>query len=39
MNEKNKNEIWSPSEVFVERVFWKYTANLQENTDTEVWFQ
>ena len=22
-----------------EQVFWKYTANLQENTHAEVWFQ
>ena len=22
-----------------EKVFWKYAANLQENTHAEVWFQ
>ena len=22
-----------------EKVFWKYAANLQENTYTEVWFR
>ena len=22
-----------------EKVFWKYVANLQENTHAEVWFQ
>ena len=22
-----------------EKVFWKYVANLQENTHVEVWFQ
>ena len=22
-----------------EKVFWKYAANLQENTHDEVWFQ
>ena len=22
-----------------EKVFWKYAANLQENTHVEVWFQ
>ena len=22
-----------------EKVFWKYAANLQENTHTKVWFQ
>ena len=24
--------------ITVEKVFWKYTANLQENTHAEVWF-
>ena len=24
---------------FYEKVFWKYSANLQENTHAEVWFQ
>ena len=23
----------------LEKVFWKYAANLQENTHSEVWFQ
>ena len=23
----------------LEKVFWKYEANLQENTHVEVWFQ
>ena len=22
-----------------QKLFWKYAANLQENTDAEVWFQ
>ena len=29
----------SPPEVFLKKVFWKYTVNLQENTHAEVWFQ
>ena len=29
----------SHPEVFLEKVFWKYIANLQENTHAEVWFQ
>ena len=29
----------SHPEVFLGKVFWKYTANLQENTYTEVWYQ
>ena len=24
---------------FLEKMFWKYAANLQENTHAEVWFQ
>ena len=29
-----------PSEMFLgKEVFWKYTANLQQNTHTKVWFQ
>ena len=26
-------------EVFLRHLFWKYVANLQENTHAEVWFQ
>ena len=29
----------SHPEVFMKKVFWKYAANLQENTYAEVWFQ
>ena len=29
----------SRPEVFLKNVFWKYAANLQENTHAEVWFQ
>ena len=29
----------SRPELFYEKVFWKYTANLQENSHAEVWFQ
>ena len=28
-----------PSEVLLGKVFWKYAANLPENTHAEVWFQ
>ena len=29
----------SSPDVFLGKVFWKYTANFQENTHAEVWFQ
>ena len=29
----------SHPEVSSEKAFWKYAANLQENTHAEVWFQ
>ena len=35
----DKNFRSSHPEVFLEKVFWKYVANLQENTHAKVWFQ
>ena len=35
----NLNDRGSYPEVFLEKVFQRYAANLQENTHDEVWFQ
>ena len=32
------SRYWSFSEAAIQ-VFWKYAANLQENTHAEMWFQ
>ena len=34
----NKKEV-AIQRCSLEKVFWKYVANLQENTHVEVWFQ
>ena len=34
-----KNQKHPPRNILSKKVFWKYEANLQGNTDFEVWFQ
>ena len=36
LNEEDKKEVVCSE---TEKAFWKYAANLQENTHAEVWFQ
>ena len=36
LNSKSRS---SHSEVFLEKMFWKYAANLKENTHAAVWFR
>ena len=34
----HKIEDYIISEVLLEKVFWKYATDLQENSNAEVWF-
>ena len=36
---RQKQKQPATQRCFWEKVFWKYAANLQENTQAEVWFQ
>ena len=39
MRTLNSKSTSSHSEVFLEKMFWKYAANVKENTHAEVWFR
>ena len=42
-NQNSRKEVFFPEAALQrcswEKMFWKYAADLQENTHAEVWFQ
>ena len=38
-NMQQRNSEAATRRCFLEKVFWKYAANLQENTHAQKWFQ